>query len=97
MKQEIDDAAVQRNSVIVVDSIEQAKLESGDLLPAFEKRLFRWEQVAELSEIVGGSHTGRTGAEQITLFKSNGIALEDTAIATLVYNRAAANKVGVWR
>jgi len=88
IKREIDDLTVQRSGLIVVDSIEQAKLESGDLLPAFEKRLFRWEKVVELSDVVAGRCAGRTAADQITLFKSIGIALEDTAVATLVYNKA---------
>lgn len=90
IKREIDEATIQRSSLIVVDSVEQAKLESGDLLPAFEKRLFRWEQVIELSEIVSGRHAGRTDTDRITLFKSIGIALEDTAVATLIYNKAVA-------
>lgn len=95
MKREIDDATISRADLITVDSIEQSKLEAGDLLPAYEKRLFRWEQIAELSDIVSGKHSGRTTPDQITLFKSNGIALEDTAVANLVYRKALANGKGV--
>ncbi len=94
MKREVDDEAVRRADVIVVDSIEQSKLESGDLLAPFERRLFRWEQASELADVVGGRRAGRTRPEQITLFKSNGVALEDMAVACVVYEKAAALGVG---
>jgi alanine dehydrogenase len=95
MKREIDEKVVSRSDLIVVDSIEQSRIEAGDLLPAFERRLFRWEQVHELHEIILGDHPGRTALEQITLFKSNGIALEDVAVATLVYHKALECGAGV--
>ncbi len=85
---------MRRSAVLVVDSVEQAKIEAGDLLPAFERRLFRWEQVAELAAIVAGRHAGRMDDAQITLFKSVGIALEDVAVGTLVYQKALAAKIG---
>jgi len=94
MKREIDEAVVSRSDLLVLDSIEQAKVEAGDLLPALERRLFRWEQAAELHQIVSGAHPGRTARSQITLFKSLGVALEDVAVATLVYQKALANNVG---
>ncbi len=94
MKREIDEETVRRSAVLVVDSVEQAKIEAGDLLPAFERRLFRWEQVAELAAIVAGRHAGRMDDAQITLFKSVGIALEDVAVGTLVYQKALAAKIG---
>lgn len=94
MKRELDEAAIQRSALIVVDSLEQSKREAGDLLPAYERRLFRWEQVVELAQIVSGQCVGRTEDKQITLFKSNGIALEDTAVATLVYQKAVATRTG---
>jgi len=94
MKREIDDEAVQRSDLLVVDSIEQAKSEAGDLLAPYERRLFRWEQVAELADIVGGRNSGRTHDGEITLFKSNGLALEDVAVAAVVYQKARTEKVG---
>ena len=95
MKREIDETVVSRSDVIVVDSVEQSRIEAGDLLPAIERRIVRWEQIRELHEIVSGAHPGRTGAEQIILFKSNGIALEDVAVATLVYRKARERGAGV--
>ncbi len=55
MKREIDERVVSRSDLIVVDSVEQSRAEAGDLLPAYERRLFRWEQVRELHEIVSGT------------------------------------------
>ncbi|MEP6757195.1 MAG: ornithine cyclodeaminase family protein [Chthonomonadales bacterium] len=91
---EIDRNLVGRCGKIVVDSIEQAKLEAGDLQQAVDGRRFRWEQAIELSDVVSGRFPGRSNAEEITLFKSNGIALEDLAAASLVYDRAIANGLG---
>ncbi|HEV2473151.1 MAG TPA: ornithine cyclodeaminase family protein [Chthonomonadales bacterium] len=88
MKREIDDKVVERCDLIVVDSVEQSRVEAGDLLQPYERRLFRWEQLVELSQIVAGAHPGRTSSEQISLFKSNGIALEDIAVAQVVYRYA---------
>lgn len=95
VKREINEETVRRAGVLVVDSIEQAKQESGDLLTPYEMRLFRWEQVIELSQIVAGYRKGRADDWQITLFKSNGLAMWDIAVATLVYRKAVAAKVGV--
>jgi ornithine cyclodeaminase/alanine dehydrogenase-like protein (mu-crystallin family) len=93
MKREIDDETVQRADLLVVDSIEQARSEAGDLLAPYERRIFRWEQVTELADVVGGK-TGRTHDGEITLFKSNGIALEDVAVAAVVYQKARSANVG---
>jgi ornithine cyclodeaminase/alanine dehydrogenase-like protein (mu-crystallin family) len=95
MKREIDDTVVSRSDVIVLDSIEQARIEAGDLLPVIERRLFRWEKAIELHQIVSGASPGRTSGSQITLFKSLGVALEDVAVATLVYHKALANNAGI--
>ena len=92
-KREINQEVVRRSGVIIVNSIEQAKGEAGDLLIPFEMRLFRWEQVAELAE-VSGRRDGRTDDWQITLFKSNEIAMEDVATAALVYRKAVALQIG---
>jgi ornithine cyclodeaminase/alanine dehydrogenase-like protein (mu-crystallin family) len=94
MKREIDDETVQRCDLLVTDSIEQAKGESGDLLAPYERRLFQWEQVAELADVVGGKHPGRSHNGEITLFKSNGIALEDIAVAAVVYQKARSENIG---
>jgi ornithine cyclodeaminase/alanine dehydrogenase-like protein (mu-crystallin family) len=93
-KRELDAAAVDRSDVVTVDSIEQAKMEAGDLIQAFGNNVSRWETVHELSEIVAGKIAGRSSANQITLFKSNGIATWDLAAAVRVFDLAVARGVG---
>ena len=93
-KRELDAAAVARAGAIVVDSVEQAKMEAGDLIQAFGEDLSRWNSVQELSQIVAGKTPGRSSADQITLFKSNGIATWDLAAAVQVYEMAVARGLG---
>ena len=76
------------------DSLEQSRMEAGDLLPAIERGVISWESVVELGSIVAGRVKARASEEAITLFKSNGIALEDIATALRVYNLARERGVG---
>ncbi len=94
-KREIDDDAVRRAALIVVESVEQAKLEAGDLIQAFAGDSARWRAVRELGGIVAGRAPGRTSAKEITLFKSVGIAAWDVAVAARVYETAIAEGRGV--
>ncbi len=76
---ELDDEVL-RKARIYVDSREAAMKESGDLIAAGE--IF-----AEIGEVVAGSRSGRESAEEITLFKSVGVAVEDIVAADLVYRK----------
>lgn len=87
-KRELDDEAVRRADVVTADSREQSKLEAGDLIHAFAAEPERWDTVTEIAEVVAGRAPSRTAADQITLFKSNGIAMEDVVVAGRVYERA---------
>ncbi len=87
-KRELDAAAVNRAGSVFVDSIEQAKMEAGDLIQAFGESQSRWSAVRELCEVVAGKIAGRSEKDQITLFKSNGIASWDLAAAVRVYELA---------
>lgn len=93
-KSEVDVEAIRRSSIIAVDSREQAKLEAGDLLPAMERGVITWEGIRELGEVVAGHVPGRTSADQITMFKSGGMAIWDIAAALRVYNLAREKGVG---
>ncbi|MGH7839482.1 MAG: ornithine cyclodeaminase family protein, partial [Candidatus Binataceae bacterium] len=93
-KRELDDAAVGRADVIAADSREQSRLESGDLIHALSGDPARWDSVLELADIVAGNVPGRTDAQQITLFKSNGIATEDIAVAARIYEIARERGIG---
>jgi len=93
-KAEVDVETVRRAALIAVDSVEQSRLEAGDLLPAIDRGVISWESVTELGRIVAGQVKGRTSDDQITLFKSNGIALEDISTALRVYQLARARGLG---
>jgi alanine dehydrogenase len=94
LRRELDDEAVRRSSFIAVDSIDQAKIEAGELVMAVEKGLLTWERVRDLRYVVSGEMRGRTGDDQITLFKSLGIAIEDVATAAVLYRKAKEQNVG---
>jgi ornithine cyclodeaminase/alanine dehydrogenase-like protein (mu-crystallin family) len=93
-KRELDDEAIHRAGIIAADSREQSKLEAGDLIQVFGDDLSRWSALRELSEIVVGRASGRTDPRQITLFKSNGIAIEDVAVAAPVFEMAKQRGIG---
>jgi alanine dehydrogenase len=81
-------------SRVVVDSLEQAAT-IGDLHHALTAGAVRREDVhAELWEIVAGQKPGRLAPDEITVFDSTGIAIEDVATAALVYERAVASGRG---
>ena len=84
--QEIDIEAVTRASVIAVEDIGQAKMESGDLRAANETAHWSWDHATRLSDIIAGHALGRTADDQITLFESLGIGLWDIAAASHVFD-----------
>jgi len=93
-KQEIDVEAVRKSACVVVDSREQAMLESGDLEFAAKAEAFFWEDARELGLVVVGEFPGREDAGEITLFESQGIALEDVALAAGIYEQAVKKGIG---
>jgi len=93
-KQELDEAAVDKANLIFVDSLAQSQQEAGDLIIPFSKQPQRWSGVRELSDLVSGKVPGRANDAQITLFKSNGIAAWDIAVAEKVYSLAKEKGVG---
>jgi ornithine cyclodeaminase/alanine dehydrogenase-like protein (mu-crystallin family) len=93
-RREVDEHTIERSDLIVIDSKEQGMLEAGDLLTPIEQGLLAWDRVHELHEVVAGGIPGRQRAEEITLFKSLGLALEDIAVAERVYTLARERGVG---
>jgi alanine dehydrogenase len=93
-KAELDVVAVRRCEVIVVDSKDQARLEAGDFAQALEDGSIHWSDVHELAQVIVGRYPGRAHAQDVTLFKSLGIALEDVAVAGSVYDKAIKEGVG---
>jgi ornithine cyclodeaminase/alanine dehydrogenase-like protein (mu-crystallin family) len=93
-KAEVDDITVRRSESIVVDSKEQARLEAGDFTQALEEGAIHWSNIHELGQVIVGRYTGRAHPQDVTLFKSLGIAVEDVAVAARVYARALDSGVG---
>jgi alanine dehydrogenase len=93
-KRELDSEAVASADVIVVDSVEQSRQEAGDLIIAFHGDEICWTGVKKLSDVVAGKTSGRTSNDEVTLFKSNGIAAWDLAVAMKVYSLAKEKNLG---
>jgi ornithine cyclodeaminase len=94
-RREIDEEVVRRSDMVVVEDLDQAKQECGELIYAAERGILRWPRVLELRQIVSGSALGRHTAEEITLFDALGVASEDVACAAHVCQQAAALGYGV--
>ncbi|MEM1610799.1 MAG: ornithine cyclodeaminase family protein [Sulfolobales archaeon] len=83
----------QKADLVVTDNKEQAQRESGDIINAVSTGYISWDRVYELWEVVTG-RVGRGSEDDITIFKSHGIALWDVAVAKLVYDRARERGLG---
>ncbi len=94
LRREIDETTVQRSDVVVVDSRPSAQKEAGDLLPALEKGRLHVGALTELGEVIAGTRAGRTTPEQITLFESQGMAMQDLVIAAELVKLARARGMG---
>src|SRR5882672_3505249 len=81
LRQEIDETTVRRSNPVVVDSRPSAMKEAGDLLPSLEKGRLHAGALTELGEVIANLRPGRKNAEQITLFESQGMAMQDLIIA----------------
>jgi len=86
-RRELDNVVLERAAFVCCDSIEDAKLESADLIEPVEGGTLDWLEVHELQEVVAG-HTGRQADTDIIVFKSNGLAAWDIAAAAAVVVKA---------
>lgn len=93
-RREIDGETVARCGRIAVDSLEQAKLECGDLAAAVAEGLITWDGVVDFADVVGQKTPGRSSADEITLFESHGLTAWDLAAAVRVYELAVQRGVG---
>lgn len=94
IRQELSENAVKRCGLIAVDSVATALAEAGDLFPLLEKGRLHARQLIELGDVMIGRQAGRTSAEQITLFESQGLAIQDLAVALRVCTAAEAAGLG---
>ncbi len=89
------DTAIVKKSKFIADSYEACLKEAGDIMiPIEEGAIDKSHMFADLGEIVTGKKSARENNDEITLFKSNGLAIQDVATAKLVYDKAKAAGVG---
>jgi alanine dehydrogenase len=91
---ELDNVVLERAVFVCCDSIDQARLESGDLIEPIERGVLDWLEVHELHEVVAGETAGRGSPEDIVVFKSNGLAAWDVAAAAKVLEIARKQGAG---
>jgi alanine dehydrogenase len=93
-RRELDNTVLERASFVCCDSLETARLESGDLIDPVAAGVLDWLEVHELHEVVSGEIVGRESDEDIVLFKSNGIAAWDVALGAEAVRRARERGLG---
>jgi ornithine cyclodeaminase/alanine dehydrogenase-like protein (mu-crystallin family) len=94
IRRELDEAAVRRCTVVVVDSRNTARNECGDLLPLVENGHLDWNTVSELGEVIVGRIAGRRAREDVTLYESHGMAVQDIYVAARLLQIAREEHVG---
>jgi len=87
---ELDNVVLERAAFVCCDSIDDAKLESADLIEPVGSGVLDWLEVHELQEVVAGEIAGRRSDDDVVVFKSNGLAAWDVAAAAAVVERASA-------
>ena len=93
-RREVDDRTVLRADVLVTDDRDQAKIEAGELIELAASGRLAWSRVLELGDVVRGAVPGRTRPDQVTVFKSLGLAYEDVAFCKAILDRAREKGVG---
>ena len=93
-RRELDNVVLERAAFVCCDSLEDARLESADLIEPVESGVLDWLEVHELQEVVAGEVLGRQSDGDIVVFKSNGLAAWDVAVAAAVVERARDSGAG---
>ena len=95
IRRELGEDVIKRCSPIVVDSVATALCEAGDLLPLLEKGRLHARQLIELGDVICGRQAGRSTLDEITLFESQGMAVQDLAVAVTLEDLAREHGFGV--
>jgi ornithine cyclodeaminase/alanine dehydrogenase-like protein (mu-crystallin family) len=93
-RRELDNVVLERAAFVCCDWLEQAHVESGDLIEPVAAGTLDWLEVHELHEVVTGEVQGRQSDADIVVFKSNGIAAWDVALAAKAVSSARERGVG---
>ena len=94
VRREIDERTVLMASRVVVDSRATALKEAGDLLPALDQGRLTAGALAEIGEVIAGTRAGRKAPDEITLFESQGMAIQDLAVAAHLLKLASDRGLG---
>ena len=94
VRREIDDRTVLMATRVVVDSRATALKEAGDLLPALDQGRLGAGALAEIGEVIAGTRAGRVAPDEITLFESKGMAIQDLTVAAHLLKLASDRGLG---
>ena len=93
-RREIDAKTVTRAALITVDSRGTARNECGDLVAAVETGRLSWYTLTEIGEVIAGRMPGRAGKDDITLYESHGMGIQDVYTAAKLVELARSRKIG---
>ena len=93
-RRELDNVVLERAAFVCCDSLDDARVESGDLIEPIGAGVLDWLEVHELQEVVAGELPGRQADDDVVVFKSNGLAAWDVAIGAVAVERARERGVG---
>jgi ornithine cyclodeaminase/alanine dehydrogenase-like protein (mu-crystallin family) len=94
-RRELDTACIAKAAVIATDDTEQVRYEATDLTAPAKEGMLTWDRVTGLGDIVAGTVKGRHSPQDITLFKSLGVAVEDVALSIRAYEKAQRLGIGL--
>jgi ornithine cyclodeaminase/alanine dehydrogenase-like protein (mu-crystallin family) len=92
---EVNDDVLIRADKIIVDSLEQAPIEAGDLSGAVDRGILQWSQLYELRHSVSKTIVVRDNSEQIIFAKLMGTGVADVCAAKLAYDNATTKNLGM--
>lgn len=93
-KAEIDADTIRAAQLVVCDSVVACQAEAGDLIQPLAQGIFRWQDAAELGDILANQRPGRIDDKDIIVFKSVGLGIEDVAMAAKIVENAKAKGIG---
>jgi ornithine cyclodeaminase len=94
-RRELDDTAIMRCARVVVDSRGTARNECGDVLPLVESGRLDWDALPELGEVIVGRVAGRKSRDEITLYESHGMGIQDIYTGHYVLEVARNEGIGI--
>ncbi len=94
-RREIDHKTIARAALITVDARGTARQECGDLLAAVETGKLGWDTLTEIGDVLAGRAPGRAHKDDITLYESHGMGIQDIYTAAKLVDLARSNRVGI--